>query len=302
VSFVGPHGLLPEPAGRAAVLRRRPAGNSAPPSRHSLRDRRADPPEAIRELGRRSGVTVNGSVPDVRPYVTRAALTVAPLENRAAAPRTRSSNHGDGRPGWYASRQAVAAWTPSRASTCWRMTARRQLSRPCCDLARRSGGGGSAWRLPVVNACSRTTAVEFHAPGRCADRGTVREASARPRNSTLNADQTAMKISIFGLGYVVPSRWPVSRVTATRSWGVDLDPLKLALIRSGSLADRQEGNPELTGRWSERKGSRSPTTWRAVRSTRLSFICVGTPVQPERQQDLAAGEAGGRADLRGAQG
>jgi glycosyltransferase involved in cell wall biosynthesis len=40
----------------------------------------ADPPEAIRELGRRTGVTVTGSVPDVRPYVTRAALTVAPLE------------------------------------------------------------------------------------------------------------------------------------------------------------------------------------------------------------------------------
>lgn len=40
----------------------------------------ADPPEAIRALGLRTGVTVTGSVPDVRPYVTRAALTVAPLE------------------------------------------------------------------------------------------------------------------------------------------------------------------------------------------------------------------------------
>lgn len=40
----------------------------------------ADPSPAIRELGRRPGVTVTGSVPDVRPYVTRAALTVAPLE------------------------------------------------------------------------------------------------------------------------------------------------------------------------------------------------------------------------------
>jgi polysaccharide biosynthesis protein PslH len=40
----------------------------------------ADPPESIRDLGRLPGVTVTGSVPDVRPYVTRAALTVAPLE------------------------------------------------------------------------------------------------------------------------------------------------------------------------------------------------------------------------------
>lgn len=40
----------------------------------------ADPSPEIRALGKLSGVTVTGSVPDVRPYVTRAALTVAPLE------------------------------------------------------------------------------------------------------------------------------------------------------------------------------------------------------------------------------
>lgn len=40
----------------------------------------ADPPPEIRALADLPGVTVTGSVPDVRPYVTRAALTVAPLE------------------------------------------------------------------------------------------------------------------------------------------------------------------------------------------------------------------------------
>jgi glycosyltransferase involved in cell wall biosynthesis len=40
----------------------------------------ADPPAEIRALGRIEGVTVTGSVPDVRPHVTRAALTVAPLD------------------------------------------------------------------------------------------------------------------------------------------------------------------------------------------------------------------------------
>ncbi len=40
----------------------------------------ADPSNEIRELGRLPGVTVTGSVPDVRPYVTRAALTIAPLD------------------------------------------------------------------------------------------------------------------------------------------------------------------------------------------------------------------------------
>jgi len=40
----------------------------------------ADPPAHIRALGKLAGVSVTGSVPDVRPYVTRAALTVAPLQ------------------------------------------------------------------------------------------------------------------------------------------------------------------------------------------------------------------------------
>ncbi|MEZ5532054.1 MAG: TIGR03087 family PEP-CTERM/XrtA system glycosyltransferase [Steroidobacteraceae bacterium] len=39
----------------------------------------ADPPAHIRALGDLPGVTVTGSVPDVRPHVRRAALTVAPL-------------------------------------------------------------------------------------------------------------------------------------------------------------------------------------------------------------------------------
>jgi len=40
----------------------------------------ADPSAEIHELGRLPGVTVTGSVADVRPHVTKAALTVAPLE------------------------------------------------------------------------------------------------------------------------------------------------------------------------------------------------------------------------------
>ncbi|HUP10504.1 MAG TPA: TIGR03087 family PEP-CTERM/XrtA system glycosyltransferase [Caldimonas sp.] len=39
----------------------------------------ADPSPAVLRLGGIDGVTVTGSVPDVRPYVSRAALTVAPL-------------------------------------------------------------------------------------------------------------------------------------------------------------------------------------------------------------------------------
>ncbi|HVY82976.1 MAG TPA: TIGR03087 family PEP-CTERM/XrtA system glycosyltransferase, partial [Steroidobacteraceae bacterium] len=39
----------------------------------------AEPPQFIRDLGKLPGVSVTGSVPDVRGYITRAALTVAPL-------------------------------------------------------------------------------------------------------------------------------------------------------------------------------------------------------------------------------
>jgi sugar transferase (PEP-CTERM/EpsH1 system associated) len=39
----------------------------------------ADPSSAIKALGRLPGVSVTGSVPDVRPYLERAALLVAPL-------------------------------------------------------------------------------------------------------------------------------------------------------------------------------------------------------------------------------
>jgi len=39
----------------------------------------ADPSPAVRRLGALQGVTVTGSVPDVRPYLRRAALMVAPL-------------------------------------------------------------------------------------------------------------------------------------------------------------------------------------------------------------------------------
>jgi len=39
----------------------------------------ADPSPAVRELGKLKGVTVTGSVDDIRPYVQRCQLTVAPL-------------------------------------------------------------------------------------------------------------------------------------------------------------------------------------------------------------------------------
>ena len=39
----------------------------------------ADPSPAMRKLGELPGVTVTGSVPDVRPYILRSCAMVAPL-------------------------------------------------------------------------------------------------------------------------------------------------------------------------------------------------------------------------------
>jgi GDP-mannose 6-dehydrogenase len=71
--------------------------------------------------------------------------------------------------------------------------------------------------------------------------------------------------------------------------GVDLDPLKLALIRSGRSPIVEEGIQELTAEVvASGKVRVTDDVAEAVRSTRLSFICVGTPSSPNGSQDLAA--------------
>jgi len=80
ISFVGRMDYFPN---QQAVLR---FCSDALPSLQRLRPALrfaivgADPPEKIRALGRRHGVGVTGSVPDVRPFVRRSAMTIAPLE------------------------------------------------------------------------------------------------------------------------------------------------------------------------------------------------------------------------------
>lgn len=98
-----------------------------------------------------------------------------------------------------------------------------------------------------------------------------------------------MKISIFGLGYV----GAVSMACLARDGhdvvGVDIDPTKLDLIRSGKSPVIEEGIQEVmadvvaSGRVSVTDNSRD-----AVRDTDLSFVCVGTPSMPNGSQDLRA--------------
>jgi GDP-mannose 6-dehydrogenase len=98
-----------------------------------------------------------------------------------------------------------------------------------------------------------------------------------------------MRISVFGLGYV----GAVSAACLARDGhqivGVDVDPHKLELIRSGRSPIVEEGIQELT-REVVKAGRLTVTdnVAAAIRDTELSFVCVGTPSSPNGSQDLSA--------------
>ncbi|MBA2548302.1 MAG: nucleotide sugar dehydrogenase [Burkholderiaceae bacterium] len=98
-----------------------------------------------------------------------------------------------------------------------------------------------------------------------------------------------MKVSIFGLGYV----GSVSAACLARDGhdvlGVDLNPQKLALLRSGKAPIVEEGIQALT-REAVESGRLQVTddVTAAIGATELSFICVGTPSSANGSQDLSA--------------
>ena len=98
-----------------------------------------------------------------------------------------------------------------------------------------------------------------------------------------------MNISIFGLGYV----GAVSLACLARDGhsviGVDIDPAKLELIRSGNTPVVEEGMVDLMSRVAA-SGRVSVTTdvVQAVLGSDLSLVCVGTPSAPNGSQDQSA--------------
>ncbi len=98
-----------------------------------------------------------------------------------------------------------------------------------------------------------------------------------------------MNISIFGLGYV----GAVSLACLARDGhsviGVDIDPNKLELIRTGKTPVVEEGMVELMAQVAA-SGRVSVTTdiVQAVLDSDLSLICVGTPSAPNGSQDQSA--------------
>jgi GDP-mannose 6-dehydrogenase len=98
-----------------------------------------------------------------------------------------------------------------------------------------------------------------------------------------------MKISIFGLGYVGAVSMACLARDGHEVVGVDLDPLKLDLLRKGRSPIVEEGIQELTAAVVASGRVRvTDDVADAVRATRLSFICVGTPSSPNGSQDLSA--------------
>jgi GDP-mannose 6-dehydrogenase len=98
-----------------------------------------------------------------------------------------------------------------------------------------------------------------------------------------------MRISVFGLGYVGAVSVACLARDGHRVVGVDVDPVKLELIRTGRSPIVEEGIQELM-RDVVQAGSVSVTdsVSDAIRDTELSFICVGTPSSGNGSQDLSA--------------
>ena len=96
-----------------------------------------------------------------------------------------------------------------------------------------------------------------------------------------------MRIAVFGLGYVgtVTAAGLASR--GHEVWGVDVDPVKVHLIRSGRSPVVEPGIDELVAS-AVGAGDLSATTDPVVALNRadVSLLCVGTPSMPQGGTDL----------------
>jgi len=97
------------------------------------------------------------------------------------------------------------------------------------------------------------------------------------------------RISIFGLGYVGAVSLACLARDGHQLTGVDIDPVKLGLIRDGKSPILEEGIQELM-RDVVNSGRVSVTSdaAQAMHDTEISFVCVGTPSASNGSQDLTA--------------
>lgn len=114
-------------------------------------------------------------------------------------------------------------------------------------------------------------------------------ANSAPSESAIRKPATVKRISIFGLGYVGAVSLACLARDGHQVVGVDIDPVKLDLIRSRKSPILEEGIQELMRDVVE-SGRVSVTNdaVQALRDTELSFVCVGTPSASNGSQDLNA--------------
>jgi GDP-mannose 6-dehydrogenase len=100
---------------------------------------------------------------------------------------------------------------------------------------------------------------------------------------------TARRISIFGLGYVGAVSLACLARDGHQLIGVDVDPVKLDLIRNRRSPILEEGIQELMRDVVESgRVTVTDDAAQALRDTEISFICVGTPSAANGSQDLGA--------------
>jgi GDP-mannose 6-dehydrogenase len=98
-----------------------------------------------------------------------------------------------------------------------------------------------------------------------------------------------MKISIFGLGYVGAVSLACLARDGHEVTGVDIDASKLDLIKNGKSPIVEAGIVELVKQVVDSdRVSVTPDVAQAIARTELSFVCVGTPSQPNGSQSLHA--------------
>jgi len=115
------------------------------------------------------------------------------------------------------------------------------------------------------------------------------ENGARPLANKGRGPAATKDISIFGLGYVGAISLACLARDGHRVVGVDIDSVKLDLIRARQSPILEEGIQELMRDVvdSGRVAVTNDAT-QAVRDTELSFVCVGTPSAANGSQDLTA--------------
>lgn len=98
-----------------------------------------------------------------------------------------------------------------------------------------------------------------------------------------------MNISIFGLGYVGAVSLACLARDGHHVIGVDIDPVKLQLIKQGQSPVIEEGMPQLMAEMAQSgRVEVTQDTLYAINHSNVSFICVGTPSLPNGSQDQRA--------------